>query len=119
MLVGDDLRKVAVVLSIILLLIVAGWVAALGLCSSARAQTPRYFELFSAPVGEMPMTSKLTVGPFDDLSTCYAVGALSIDTLSQSYPDKIFMGRCDGGILLTGRVIVERALRLLPRERGR
>lgn len=119
MLVGDGLRKVAVALSLVLLLIVAGWIAALVLCSSARAQTPYHFELFSAPAGEMTMTSKLTVGPFDQLSTCYAVGALSIDTLSKSHPDKVFMGRCDGGILLTGRAIVDRALALLPRERAR
>jgi len=116
LLVVDDLRRLALVG-----IIIAGWVVALVVCSNARAQSlgPYYFDLYAAPRGEMTMRPQASAGPFPDVAVCYAAGAIVIDALNAAHPDKDFMGRCDGGILLTGRVIAERALALLPRERGR
>ena len=94
--------------------LVAGSIA---LVSTARGQQPGfYLKMFAAPRGEMVMSRFAKVGPFLDISVCYAAGAITIDGMNALHQDKDFMGRCDGGILLTGRIIAERALQLLPQD---
>jgi hypothetical protein len=88
------------------------------LATAAHAQPAEvWFELFSADRGDRVtvMQGKVRMGPFPEV-ICYAVGALTIESLNTKYPNKDFMGRCDGGVLLTMREIADRALAMLPQE---
>lgn len=97
--------------------LIAGSIA---LVSTAKAEPPTfYLEMFKSPRGEMVMSRFAKAGPFPDISVCYAIGAITIDAMNITNPDQDFMGRCDGGLLLTGREIAERALALLPHDEER
>lgn len=97
----------------------AAFVAALLLLQAqAAGQTAdRWFEVFASDRGAPPKTMKLKLrmGPFPE-PICYAAGAIALDGLNRKYLDKDFMGRCDGGALLTLPEISARALSLLPEE---
>lgn len=89
------------------------------LASRCEAPTDGFrFELFTTEHGANPATFRrsVTVGPFFEIAVCYAIGAISIDAVAWQHPETDFMGRCDGGILLTGREIADRALALRPRD---
>ena len=83
-----------------------------------ESYTGYYFELFAADHGASVAVfrPKVKTGPFFELAVCYAIGAIEIDGLGWTHPDTDFMGRCDGGLLLTGREIADRALALLPKD---
>ena len=75
-----------------------------------------WFSLYSSPRGAPPveMNRRLRAGPFPDIVACYSVGALSLDALSQTVPERDYMGRCGEGDLLTLRQMAERAISMLP-----
>ena len=79
---------------------------------------PYRFNLYAAErgAGAAAMRFKVQTMARGPLGTCYALGAIAIDALSQQYPDKDFMGGCADGELLTLRELVARANALLPRE---
>ena len=87
----------------------------IGVVTFAHSQDRQFFfEMFAGPRGAATFSRSGMAGPFYEESICYAAGAITLDALNAAYPDKDFMGRCDGGILLTGRQIADRALFLLP-----
>ena len=100
-----------------------GIACAAAIIVSAVAQQPArtyWFDLYSADRGAAPgdMRWQLRMGPFRELSICYATAALGMDALDAANPSKDFAGRCEDGPLMTLRAVTDGALALLPKQKA-
>ncbi len=101
--------------------LVCGVAVTVAAITMARSQTPPeyWFDLYAgdrdAPASTMRWMLK--VGPFRELSICYAAGALGVAELNSKNPDKDFLGRCEGGKLLSLSAIADRAIKKIHKQK--
>lgn len=93
-------------------------IAILGIASTRADEPDHWLDVYSAPRGAAPteMKKRIRAGPFPEQAICYTVGALAIDALNATNPDRDFMARCDDGDLLDMRPMYDRAMKMLREE---
>ncbi len=110
--INRDLRRLSLIAWFAAIFGSALVVGSIALVTAASGQERSGYslEIFYGPRGSRTMRGGVSVGPFADISRCYAAGALVVDDMQTNHTDRDFMARCDGGILLTGRELADRAL---------